>query len=66
MIDSHSEYNHGEQSDHRRWYVPPSSSYATYDFRPAPKSRKDTPVWVALLALIGGPAVMFFAWIMTQ
>lgn len=31
---------------------------------PAPKSRKDTPLWVALLALIGGPAVMFLAAVM--
>lgn len=35
-----------------------------YDFRPAPKSRKDTPVWVVALALIGGPAVMFLAAVM--
>jgi len=56
MIDAR--YEHARQSD--------QSGGRGYDFRPAPKSRKDTPVWVVLLALIGGPAVMFFAWIMTQ
>lgn len=66
MIDSHSEYNHGEQSDHRRWYVPPSSSYATYDFRPAPRSRKDTPVWMVLFVLGAGIVLPTLAWIMTQ
>lgn len=63
MIDAR--YEHAQSSNQggdRGWNFsdpkPPVS--------PAPKSRKDTPLWVALLALIGGPAVMFFAWIMTQ
>lgn len=54
MIDPR--YEHAQSSNQggdRGWH-----------FDPAPKSRKDTPVWVALLALIGGPAVMFLAAVM--
>ena len=35
-----------------------------WDFRPAPKSRKDTPLWMVILGLVGGPAVLFFAGVM--
>lgn len=37
-----------------------------YDFRPAPKSRKDTPVWMVLFVLGAGIALPAIAWIMTQ
>ena len=54
MIDAR--YEHARQSD--------QSGGRGWCFHPAPKSRKDTPLWVVLFCLIGGPAVMFFAGVM--
>lgn len=64
MIDTHTEYGHGERLDHRRQFVPPSASHSTYDFRPT-VGRKETSIWTVLLIAAMVPFVLFMAWGMT-